>query len=124
MLLVAALVALPLPLVGLGEGAIPVARFLQLTAALVRLISLEGTGGMVVGFAALFAAHAVVYGVALALAARVLARHLLPRIASRLRDHLVVIATTLLVSLGVYAELYTTPYHHSSAHARLLELYR
>jgi hypothetical protein len=123
-LFLAAFVALPLPLFGLDGVVVPAARFVQLTGAIALLIALEGTGGMVLTFAALLGAHALVYTGVLAAVAWMLGSRVLPKIPHRLRDHVTVICTTLLLALGVYADLYDTRFHHASAHAKLLELYR
>jgi len=123
-LFLAAVVALPLPLWGLDGVFVPVGRLLQLAGAIGWLVAIEGTGGMVVPFFALFAVHAVAY-LGLLLGARYgLARWLLPPISQRLRDHITVIAATLMIMLPAYGEFYDTRFHHTSAHAGLFELYR
>jgi len=124
LLFLGAFIALPLPLLGLAGVSVPVARFFQLAGALGWLIALEGSAGMVVPLMTLLLAHAVVYTALIAGAVWALSRFSLRRVPSRLRDHLTVIAVTLLLALGVYAELYDTAFHHASAHAKLLELYR
>jgi hypothetical protein len=120
----AAFVALPLPLLGLDGVVVPPARFAQLASVVAVLIALEGTGGMVMAFLALFGGHAVVYSALLGAAAWALARFVLPRLPHRVRDHGVVILASLMLALGTYADLYETRFHHASAHATLLELYR
>jgi hypothetical protein len=123
-LFLAAFFALPLPLLGLDGVSVPAARFVQLAGAIALLVSAEGTGGMVVGLGLLLGVHALVYTALLAGGGFALARFALPRIHVRLRDHVTVITATLLIALGVYGDLYDTRFHHSSAHAKLLELYR
>ena len=124
LLFLGAFIALPLPLFGLAGVSVPVARFFQLAGALGWLVALEGSAGMVVPLMLLLLAHAVVYTALIAGAVWALSRYLLSKLPNRLRDHLTVIVVTLLIALGAYGELYDTAFHHSSAHAKLLELYR
>ena len=121
---IAAFIALPLPLLGLDGVVVPAARYWQLAGVLAVLVAIEGTGGMVGLFLGLMTVHAIVYTLLLGGACWGLGRSVLPRIHHRLRDHITVITATLLISLGIYAELYETRFHHSSANAKLLELYR
>ena len=113
----------PLPMVGL-EASVPAARFAQLGAAAGWLGLTEGTEGMVGVFAGLLLGHAVGYALILSMGCALLRRYVLGPLHHRVRDHVTVIVSVLLISVGVYGELYDTRFHHTSAHAKLLELYR
>jgi hypothetical protein len=123
-LFVAALAALPLPMFGFDGSSVPAARYWQLGLVCLQIIAAEGGQGMVGAFAGLLLGHAVVYTTGIALAAAIVTRTLLRRVPLRGRDHILVISVTLLIALGIFARLYATQFHHSSAHAQLLELYR
>ena len=56
------LLTLPLPMLLLDDGLVPVARFLLLGAVCVAVMLVEDSGGVVGLLALLFLAHAVVYG--------------------------------------------------------------
>jgi hypothetical protein len=124
-LLFAALVlALPLPMLGLDGSVIPPARYVQLALVMLGLVAHEGTGGMVGMLVWLFVAHAVIYVALLGLAIRVLARPLLARMNASGRRIVVVALSAALLVAGSFAPLYRTQFHHDSARAGLLELYR
>jgi hypothetical protein len=91
---------------------------------MVGLVLHEGTGGMVAMLVWLFVGHALVYSLLIWGGAALLARTLLGRFDARGRRSLVIVATILLLLGGSVAPLYRTQFHHSSARARLLELYR
>lgn len=121
---VVAVAALPLPLLGLDGGLLPAGRYLQLAAVMLGLVAHEGTGGMVGALVGLFVGHAVVYTGLLGFLCFWLSRGVLSRLPARgRRNFAVVFAVTLLVAASL-GRLYDTPFHHGSAHARLLELYR
>lgn len=122
-LFVAAFVAFPLPMF-VFEASVPAARIAQIALAAVALAISEGTQGMVGTAVALFVAQAVFYTALLAVAAWAFGRFVLARLPHRVRDHVTVILSVLLISIAAYAELYDSRFHHSSPHAKLLELYR
>jgi len=122
-LFVAGFAAVPFPMLGF-DAFVPGARYAQLALALARLRIEEGGGGMGGTLLLLFAAHALVAALAVGIGSGLVARFALARMPSRLRDHVTVIAATLVVALASYASWFTTPFHHTSAHAQLIELYR
>lgn len=114
----------PLPFVGLDGALVPVARFIQLAVSLSILIAVEGAGGMVGTMSLLLWVHVLIYGWILFGVATIFVN----RILSRLPEHVGVwvgaIAAVALVSWASLAGPYDTMFHHSDAHASLLELYR
>lgn len=123
-LFLALFIALPLPMLGLDGVRVPAARFAQLGGSMLWLLWLEGGGGMVGTLTGLLVAHAAVYTALLGGFVWALWRFVLSRLPHRFRDHVTVITVTLLILIGIYDELYETRFHHTSAHARLSELYR
>lgn len=121
---VAALVTVPLPLLGLAGSFVPAARFGQLAGVVVALIVEEGAGGMVGALAFLLIAHAVVYAVLLAAASWALARFVLAHLTPVLRAAAAVLVAAVLLGVASFAPIYDTQFHHSEPHARLGELYR
>ncbi len=124
LLFVTAFVALPLPFFGLDGTLVPAARYGQLAAVLLGLLAHEGGGGAVGLLVLLFVAHAVLYTGLLALVAWVLARGVLRHLGARGCRILVVATSVSLLVVASQARIYDSPFHHSDAHARLLELYR
>jgi len=122
-LFVASFVALPLPMF-VFEASVPAARIAQIAVVTIALAIGEGAQGVVGMAAALFAGQAVLYTALLAFAAWAFGRYVLARLHHRVRDHLTVILSVLLISIAAYGELYDSRFHHSSPHAKLLELYR
>jgi hypothetical protein len=115
--------AFPLPMFGL-EASVPAARFAQLGALAGWLGLTEGTEGMVGVFAGLLLGHALGYALVIAIVCALLRRYVLGPLHHRVRDHVTVIVSVLLISIASYGEIYDTRFHHTSAHATLLELYR
>lgn len=121
----ALLLTWPLPMLGLEGTLIPVARFLQLALALSGLAIVEGTGGMVGLLVALLWAHVLVYAALLFAAGWLLRRVALERIpGARLRALVVGVAVAGLLGWSIVGRPYDTQFHHSKAHASLLEIYR
>ncbi|MEE3332182.1 MAG: hypothetical protein VX246_15055 [Myxococcota bacterium] len=121
-LFVAAFIALPLPMF-IFEASVPAARIAQIALATIALAVSEGTQGIVGMAVALFVGQAVLYTALLALAAWASGHYLLARLHHRVRDHVTVILSVLLISIAAYGELYDSRFHHSSPQANLLELY-
>lgn len=119
-----AFATLPLPMLGIDGARVPAARYVQLAAVLLGLVAHEGTGGLVGELIGLFLAHALVYTGVLAGLAFWLSRKVLPRLPASGRRNLAVVFTITVLVAASFGRLYDTPFHHASAHARLLELYR
>ena len=123
-LLLAALLVLPFPLLGLGGSFVPVARFAQLALGLSVLGVTEGGEGMVGPMVGLLWGHAIIFGLLL-WGAVALLRRLLRRSIGDARVGGVLAALAVVVALGGFAFAeYDTQFHHSTAHATLAELYR
>jgi len=123
-LFLVAFATVPLPLLGLEGARVPAARFAQLAAVMLGLVWHEGAGGMVGTLVLLFVGHAVVYTGLVALAAWGVARLVLPHLRDEARRTFVVLVAVALLLAASFGQLYDTPFHHASAHARLAELYR
>jgi hypothetical protein len=124
-LLFAALFATwPLPLFGLDGTLVPVLRFTQLATSLSILIALEGAGGMVGALSILLWAHVLIYGLILFVVASILVTTVLSRFADRLQGVVAIAAVIALVFWGSLADPYDTAFHHSNAHASLMDLYQ
>ena len=115
---------LPFPLFGLEGLAVPAARFLQLAASLSVLVMLEGAGGMVGPLLALLWLHAVAYALILYTGVIIVERWILARLPAHGDRWLLAAMTVALVYWSLAGEPYDTTFHHSDAHASLLELYR
>ena len=114
----------PFPLLGLEGMFAPTARFIQLASSLSVLVALEGTGGMVVSLLVLLWTHVLVYSLILFAATSMLVRYALTRFPDRVRTGMTIAAVVALVGWATFGGPYDTMFHHSDAHASLLELYR
>lgn len=114
----------PLSLWGLEGSVVPAARFLQLGGAMLALILLEGSGGIVGMITGLMWGHAIVYGILLWVVATLLARFVFSRVEDVVRTRVVVVVMAFLVAWGILSRPYDTQFHHSDAHASLAELYQ
>jgi hypothetical protein len=123
-LFVALLATWPVPLFGLDGTLVPVLRFAQLGTSLSGLIAAEGAGGMVASLLALFWAHVLIYGLILFGVASILVRAVLSRLPDRMRLVVVTAVVFALILWGSLADPYDSAFHHSDAHASLMELYR
>ena len=123
-LFVALLLTWPLPLLGLEGSFIPVARFLELALALSGLALVEGTGGMVGLFLLLLWGHVLVYAGLLYGVVVLLRRLALERVSRRARAITLLVTVAALLAWSTLAPPYDTQFHHSEAHASLLEVYR
>ena len=113
-----------MPLVGLAGSTIPVARLVQLAASLSVLIAIEGAGGMVGALFFLLWGHVLVYSLLLFGAAAIVVRQVILRLPDRMGLCVVAAAVVALFCWGSFANPYDTLFHHSAAHASLLDLYR
>lgn len=114
----------PLPFFGLDGALIPTVRFIQLAVSLSILIVLEGAGGMVGAFFVLLWGHVLVYGLILFGVASIFESRFLSRLPDRVGVWVGVAAVVALVFWASFTSPYDTMFHHSNAHASLLELYR
>jgi hypothetical protein len=113
---------LPLPLLGLQSGVAPAARSLELGAVCVAVMVVESARGVAPVLAAIFLAQALLYGLALWLAARLAARAL--RAASpRARGAAVVAILIAGALVASSTAVYRTPFRAAGSRATLLEVY-
>lgn len=113
----------PLPFLGFDDTFIPVARFIQLAGSLSILIGLEGTGGVVGPLFVLLWGHVFVYSGILFGATSILMVQLRSRLSERMGTSVALAVVFALISWASFADPYSTPFHHSNAHAPLLDLY-
>jgi hypothetical protein len=113
------LLAVPMPMVVVGSGRVPVARFLFLAGLSLAVLIRESARGSVGLLAAFFAGHAVVHGALLWLAAAVLGRAL----GRWRRPGAVLLALGLVLAASVFP-IFRCPYHPSAARSTLLGVYR
>jgi hypothetical protein len=85
---------------------------------------LEGAGGMVGAMLLLLWGHVLVYGLLLFGASSLVVRFGLSRLPLRVANGVVVAMVVSLLAWGVFGQPYDTLFHHSDAHASLLDLYR
>jgi hypothetical protein len=123
-LFTALLATWPVPLFGLDGTLVPVLRFAQLGTSLSGLLVVEGAGGMVVALLTLFWAHVLIYGLVLFGVASILVRTVLSRLPDRMRFAAVAAVVLALIFWGSLSDPYDSAFHHSNAHASLMELYR
>jgi hypothetical protein len=110
--------AAPVPIVLLGPGRVPPAQLAELGLAALAFGLAEGLRDVVGMAAAIFLGQAVLYGVALWIAAGLAARAL-----GSLRGGVLAIAAALVV-VACVAPVYRTPYHAVRPDVTLLEVYR
>jgi hypothetical protein len=123
-LFLAVLLTWPVPLLGLEGSLVPVARFLQLAATLTVLIALEGVGGVIGLLLLLLWGHVLIYGSILFGVIWILDRYGLSRMRRRVGLGITLAVTAALIGWGTFARPYDTIFHHSDAHASLMEIYR
>jgi hypothetical protein len=114
----------PLPLFGLEGSSVPVARFAELAGALSILIAVEGAGGMVGAMLLLLWGHVLVYGLLLFGVSSLLARFGLARLPAPVATGVAFAMVGAMLLWGVFGHPYDSLFHHSEAHASLLDLYR
>lgn len=113
-----ALVALPVPILLLGPGAVPPAQIAQLGGAALAFGVAESLRGVVGWTAVIFLGQALLYALALWLVAGLVARR-----AGRARTALVAIGAALAL-VACFVAVYPTPYHAARPQVTLLEVYR
>lgn len=113
-----AVIALPVPILLLGPGHVPPAQLAQLGGAALAFGLAESLRGVVGWTAAIFLGQALLYALALWALSGFAARRL-----GRARTALVAIAAVLAIT-ACFVPAYRTPYHATTPHATLLEVYR
>jgi hypothetical protein len=113
-----AFLAAPVPIVLLGPGRVPPAQLAELGVAALVFGLAESLRGVVGMAASIFLLEALVYAVALWIAAGVAARAL-----GRWRGVALAIAAAL-VAIACLVPVYRTPYHAVRPDVTLLEVYR
>jgi len=123
LLWLAALAALPLPIVGIGSGLAPPLHQLELGVLALAFTLLERAQGVGALLSALFLGQALAYAAALwiaaGLAARVLSR-LPPLTRTRASFFLVVLG----LALAIAQPIYRTPYSSRAPYSNLIDVYR
>jgi hypothetical protein len=122
LLWLAALAALPLPLLGASEATVPALHQLQLGALALAFTLLERAQGMGPLIAALFLGQGLLWA-ALLFAAAALAARLLARLPPFARTRLTVLIVALGLALAAAQPIYRTPYSSRSAESSLLGVY-
>ena len=123
LLFIAALVALPVPSAGLGSGLMPPLHQLELGAFALAFTVLERAQGVGPLIAALFLGQALVWALALWLAAALAARLLSP-LPPLFRTRATLFVVALGLSLAVMQPIYRTPYSAHAARSTLIDVYR
>jgi hypothetical protein len=123
LLWLAALVALPLPIVGIGSGRVPALHHLELGVLSLAFTLLERAQGIGPLLSALFLGQALVFALALWLAAGLVAKLLsgLPPLA---RTRATLFLIVLGIALALAQPIYRTPYSAQAARSTLLGVYR
>ena len=123
LLWLAALAALPVPILGIGSGSVPPLHHLELGVLALVFTALERAQGIGPLLAALFLGQALVYALGLWLAAG-LAAAALSRLPPLSRTRVAFFLVVLGLALAVAQPIYHTPYSARSAHSTLLDVYR
>jgi hypothetical protein len=123
LLWLAALVAMPVPSIGLGAGRMPPLHQLELGGLALAFTLLERAQGVGPLIAALFLGQALAWALALWLAAALAAR-LLSRLPPLLRTRAALFLVVLGVALALMQPIYRTPYSAHAARSNLLDVYR
>ena len=123
LLWLAALALLPVPIVGIGSGRVPPLHHLELGALALAFTLLERAQGIGPLLSALFLGQALIYALALWLAAGLVAKLLsgLPPLArTRATFFLIVLG----LALAIAQPIYRTPYSAHAARSNLIGVYR
>ena len=120
---VAALLAAPLPMLGLASGSVPPLHQLQLGALALAFSIAERAQGVGPLLAALFLGQAFVYAAVLWLASALAARAL-SQLPPLLRTRAAFSLVALGLALAAFQPIYRTPYSSRAAHSSLLAVYR
>ena len=123
LLWLAALAALPLPIVGIGSGRVPALHHLELGVLSLAFTLLERAQGVGPLLSALFLGQALVFALALWLAAGLVARQLSgqPPLA---RTRATLFRIELGLALALASPIYRTPYSAHAARSTLVGVYR
>jgi hypothetical protein len=123
LLFVAALLAVPLPILVLGPGLVPAGHQLELGLLALAFGALESTQGMTLVLAAAFLVPALVQAALLWLAASLLAR-VLAKLPALTRTRAALLLVMLGLGLASVEPIYVTPFSSRSARSTLLGVYR
>jgi hypothetical protein len=123
LLWLAALAALPVPIFGVGSGRVPPLHHLELGALALAFTALERAQGIGPLLSGIFIGQALAWGLALWLAAALLAR-LLSRLPPLVRTRATVLLIVLGLALAAAQPIYRTPYSAHAARSTLLGTYR
>jgi hypothetical protein len=120
---VAALLAAPLPMLGLASASVPPLHQLQLGALALAFSVAERAQGVGPLLALLFLGQAVVHAALLWLASALAARALC-QLPPLLRTRVALFGVVLGLALAIAQPIYRTPYSSRAAHSSLLNVYR
>jgi len=119
---IAFLGTMPVPLVLVGRGRMPVGALVELAAATLGVAALEQADGVVRILATLLVAQIVVWALVAWLAAWLVVS-LLGRVAGRALAGAALVMVVTLVGLALGLPIYRSPFHASRARQTLLEVY-
>jgi len=119
---IALLLAMPVPLVIVGHGRVPVGTLVQLSAATLGVAVLERADGAVGILAAVLLAQVMLWTVVSWLVARVVVRAL-GGVAGRGAGAATVALVTAGLVVALVLPIYRSPFHASRARQTLLEVY-
>ena len=119
----AALAALPVPIVGIGSGRGPPLHHLELGALALAFTLVERAQGIGALLSALFLGQALAYSAALWLAAGLAAR-VLSRLPPLTRTRAACFLVVLGLALAIAQPIYRTPYSAHAARSNLIGVYR
>lgn len=122
LLWIAAVFAVPLPILALGPGLVPAAHQLELGLLALAFGAVESAQGVTLALAAAFLVPGLVYAVLLWLAAWLLARAL-AKLPSTTRTRAALLLVMLGVAFALAEPIYVTPFSSRSARSSLLGVY-
>ena len=122
LLFLAALVAVPLPILAFGPGLVPAAHQLELGLLALAFGAVESTQGVTLLLAAAFLVPGLVYAALLWLAASLLARAL-AKLPATTRTRAALLLVMLGIGLAAAEPIYETPFSSRSARSSLLGVY-
>jgi hypothetical protein len=122
LLWIAAVFALPLPILAFGPGLVPAAHQLELGLLALAFGVVESMQGVTLALAAAFLVPGLVYAAGLWLAAWLLARAL-AKLPSTTRTRAALLLVMLGVAFALAEPIYVTPFSSRSARSSLLGVY-
>ena len=122
LLFLAALVAVPLPILAFGPGLVPAAHQLELGLLALAFGAVESTQGVTLLLAAAFLVPGLVYAALLWLAASLLARAL-AKLPAPTRTRAALLLVLLGIGLAAAEPIYETPFSSRSSRSSLLGVY-